>query len=60
MYASILKPGRVLAATAAIALMFSAAPATAKYETAEAKAEVKDEIDALQATTKEALKKQKK
>ena len=42
MYASILKPGRVLAATAAIALMISAAPATAKFETAEAKAEASE------------------
>ena len=42
MYASILKPGRMLAASAAIALMFSAAPATAKYETPEAKAEASE------------------
>ena len=42
MYASILKPGRVLAASAAIALMLSAAPATAKYETPEAKAEASE------------------
>jgi hypothetical protein len=42
MYASILKPGRVLAASAAIALAFSAAPAIAKYETPEAKAEASE------------------
>ena len=42
MYASILKPGRVLAATAAIALALSAAPATAKYESPEAKAEASE------------------
>ena len=42
MYAYFLKPGRVLAATMAVALMFSAAPATAKYETPEAKAEASE------------------
>ena len=42
MYASILNPGRALAATAAIALMVSAAPAIAKYETPEAKAEASE------------------
>ena len=42
MYASILKPGRVLAAMTAVALAISAAPATAKYETPEAKAEASE------------------
>lgn len=42
MYALILRPGRVLAVAAAVALMFSAAPATAKYETPEAKAEASE------------------
>lgn len=42
MFASKLKPGRVLAAATAIALMLSAAPATASIETPEAKAEAGD------------------
>lgn len=39
MYALNKRPGRVLAAMAAIAIAISGAPASAKYETAEAKAE---------------------
>ena len=42
MYAYLKKSGRGLAAAAAIALMLSAAPATAKYETPEAKAEASE------------------
>ena len=42
MFASLLKSGRVFAATAAFALICSAAPATASIETPEAKAEASD------------------
>ncbi|HYC95109.1 MAG TPA: L,D-transpeptidase family protein, partial [Sphingomicrobium sp.] len=42
MYALKMKPGRVLAAVSAVALLVAAAPAAAKYETPEAKAEASE------------------